>query len=122
MENKTVTEAYTNPLQTVIDEYKNISPETTNVLMFKSNGQTVANTKATTEDQTKKLILNFGSIQSQAQAIGGIEYLTIQTTENQLSVTAMNNLYLVTVASREANTRNCQVTNPSCDSNNCLSC
>ncbi len=57
-----MTEAYSNPLQTVIDEFKNISPETTNALIFKNNGQTIANTQATTEDQTKKLIANFASI------------------------------------------------------------
>ena len=57
-----MTEAYSNPLQTIIDEFKTISPETTNALIFKNNGQTIANTQATTEDQTKKLIANFGSI------------------------------------------------------------
>ncbi len=98
-----MTEAYINPLQTVIDEFKNISPETTNALLFKNNGQTIASIKAASEDQTRKLIFNFSNIESQAQAIGGIEYLTIQTTENQLSVTAMNNLYFATVSSREAN-------------------
>ena len=54
-----MTEAYSNALQTIIDEFKNISPETTNALIFKSNGQTIANTQATTEDQTKKLIDQF---------------------------------------------------------------
>ncbi len=54
-----MTEAYSNPLQTIIDEFKNISPETTNALIFKNNGQTIANTQTTTEDQTKKLIAQF---------------------------------------------------------------
>lgn len=98
-----MTEAYKNPLQTIIDEFRTISPETTNALIFKNNGQTIANTEATSEDQTKKLILNFGSIASQAQSIGGIENLTIQAVYNQLNITAMNNLYLATVSSRAAN-------------------
>jgi hypothetical protein len=98
-----VTEAYSNPLQTVLDEFKTLSPETTNVLIFKNNGQTIANTQATNEDQTKKLIANFGSISLQAQSIGGVECLTIQTSESQLNITAMGNLYLTTVSSRKAN-------------------
>lgn len=98
-----MTEVYSNPLQTVLDEFKILSPETTNVLIFKNNGQTIANTQATTEDQTKKLIANFGSISLQAQSIGGVECLTIQTGESQLNITAMGDLYLATVSSREAN-------------------
>jgi hypothetical protein len=98
-----LTEAYSNPLQTVIDEFKTLSPETTNVLIFKNNGQTIANTQATNENQTKKLISNFGNISLQAQSIGGVECLTIQTGESQLNITALDNLYLATVSSRKAN-------------------
>ena len=72
-------------------------------MIFRNNGQTVANTEATTEDQTKKLILNFGNIALQAETIGGIENLTIQAVDSQLSINAMNNLYLATVSSRAAN-------------------
>jgi hypothetical protein len=98
-----VTEAYSNPLQTVIAEFKNISPETTNALIFKSNGQIIANTQATTEDQTKKLIVHFNNLTSQAETIGGIETLTIQAADSQLYITAINSLYLATVSSRAAN-------------------
>jgi len=98
-----LTVAYSNPLQIVLDEFKTLSPETTNVLIFKKNGQTIANTKTTNEDQTKKLIANFGKISLQAQSIEGVECLTIQTGESQLNITAMGNLYLATVSSRKAN-------------------
>jgi hypothetical protein len=98
-----VTEANSNPLQTLIDELKILSPETSNALIFKNNGQTVANTQATTEDQTKKVIANFGNIALQGQAIGGVECLTIQAGDSQLIITAMSNLYLATVSSRAAN-------------------
>ena len=98
-----MTEAYSNPLQTVLDEFKTLSPETTNVLIFKNNGQTIANTQGTTEDQTKKVIANFESISLQAQSIGGVECLSIQAGDSQLNITAMGNLYLATVSSRTAN-------------------
>ena len=98
-----MTEAQTNLLQTIIDEFKTLSPETTNALIFKNNGQTIANTKTTTEEQTKKLVTNFCSINQQAETIGGIENLTIQAADSQLNITAMNNLYLATVSSRAAN-------------------
>ena len=98
-----MTEAYSKALQTIIDEFKTLSPETTNALIFKNNGQTIANTKATNKGQTKKLILNFGSIAQHAETIGGIENLTIQAADSQLNITAMNNFYLATVSSRAAN-------------------
>jgi hypothetical protein len=98
-----VTEAYSNPLQTVLNEFKNISPETTNTLIFKSDGQIVAKTQATTEDQTKKLIYHFNKITQQGETIGGIENLTIQAADSQLNIITINCLYLATVSSRAAN-------------------
>ena len=98
-----MTEAYSKPFQTVIDEFKTLSPETSIALIFNNNGQAVANTQATTEDQTKKLIANFGNIAFHGQAIGGVECLTIQAGDSQLNITAMGNLYLATISSRAAN-------------------
>jgi hypothetical protein len=98
-----VTEAYSNPLQRFIDEFKNISPEITNALIFKSDGQILANTQATTQDQTKKVIDNFNNISQCAETIGGIENLTIQAAERQLNITAIYSNYLATVSSRVAN-------------------
>ncbi len=98
-----MTEAQTNPLQTILDEFKILSPETTNATVFNNDGQTIANTKDTTEDQTKKLITNFCSIAQQAQTIGGVENLIIQAADSQLTITAINSLYLATVSSRTAN-------------------
>ena len=102
MENKTVNEAQTNPLQIILDEFKTLSPETTGALVFNNDGQTIANTKTTTGDQTKNLITDFYNIARQAQTIGGVENLIIQGTESQLTLTAMNSLYLTVISSRTA--------------------
>ncbi len=98
-----MTEAQTTPLQTIIDEFKTLSPEITSATVFNTDGQTIANTKTATEDQTKKLITNFYDIVRQAQTIGGVENLKIQGTESQLTITAMNSLYLTVISSRAAN-------------------
>jgi hypothetical protein len=97
-----VTEAYSTALQTIIDEFKNISPEITNTFIFKKNGEIVANNETTTENQIKKLIAAFNSIADQAETIGGIENLTIQGANSQLNITSMNNRHLATVSSRTA--------------------
>jgi hypothetical protein len=98
-----VTEAQTNPVQSVIDEFKNLCPETSNILIFRKNGQVIGNTQATTEDQTKDFIFNFSSIVQRDQAIGGIESLTIQAKNNQLCITTIDSFFLATVSSRTAN-------------------
>jgi hypothetical protein len=98
-----VTEAYSNPIQTIIDEIRTLSPETTNALIFRNNGQTIANTQTGTENQTKKFVANFANISVQAQAIGGIENFTIQSAENQLNIVAVEDCFLATISSQRAN-------------------
>ena len=90
-------------LQTIIDEFKTMSPETTNSLVFDGEGQTVATTKATGLDQKQNLLTNFTAIKSQAKVIGGVENLTIQASNSQLNITAIEQLFLATVSSRKAN-------------------
>ena len=98
-----MTEAYENPVQTIINEIRILSPEITDVLIFKNNGQTIANTQIGAENQTKKFVANFVNISLQAQAIGGIENFTIQAAENQLSIIAVDDCFLATVTSKTAN-------------------
>ena len=97
-----MTQLSSNPLQTIMDEFKNISPEITNVSLFKKDGEIIASYQTTTEDQVKKTIIAFENIATQAETIGGIETLTIQGANNQLNIISMNNRYLATVSSRIA--------------------
>src|SRR5208283_4139723 len=101
-QDRKVTEAYSTALQTIINEFKNISPEITNTFIFEKNGEILASTETTTEDQNKKLITAFNDIADQAENIGGVETLTIQGANSQLSITSMNNRYLVNVSSHAA--------------------
>ncbi len=98
-----MTEAYSNPIQTIIDEIRTLSPETTNALFFRNTGQTIANTQTGTEKQIKKFVANFANISVQAQAIGGIESFTIQTPESQLNIVAVEDYFLATLSSQTAN-------------------
>ena len=97
-----MTENYSVALQTIINEFKNITPEITNTFIFKKNGEIIASTETTTEDQNKKLIAAFNDLTDQAETIGGIEALSIQGADGQLSITSMNNRYLANVSSRAA--------------------
>lgn len=98
-----MSETSSNALQTIIDEFKNISPEITNASIFKKNGEIIASNQISTEEQIKKTIIELNNIADQAETIGGIETLTIQGGDNQLNIISMNNRYLATVSSRAAN-------------------
>ena len=97
-----MTEAHANALQTIIGEFKNISPEITNAFIFKANGEIVASEGVIVDEQTKNLVNVFNGISSKAEIIGGIKTVTMQGADRQLSITSMNNRYLATVFSREA--------------------
>ena len=97
-----MTEASSTALQTIIGEFKNISPELTSAFIFKKDGEILASTEAITEEQAKRLGEAYNDIVDQAEVIGGLEALTIQGVGGQLNVTFMNNCYLVTVSSLAA--------------------
>ncbi len=97
-----MTEESSTALQLIIDEFKNVSPEITTTFIFNKDGETVASDKATYEDQIKKLISAFNDVAARAENIGAVESLTIQGANSQLSITGMNNRFLVNVSSNAA--------------------
>ena len=97
-----MTEASSTALQTIIGEFKNISPELTSAFIFKKDGEILASTEAITEDQAKKLVAAYNDLADQAEVIGGLETLTIQGVGGQLNIASINNCYLATASSPAA--------------------
>ena len=89
-------------LQTVVDEFANLSSETTNVFIFNENGETIASDQVTTEDQTKSVAAGFANLSLKSDIIGGLENLSIQGATSQIQVARIENLNLATVSSTEA--------------------
>ena len=97
-----MTQDYSAELKTVIDEFKNVSPEVTSALIFKMDGGIVVSSEAVTKKQTKTLIASFCEMADQAESMGDIENLTVQGANRQLSIRNVNNRYLATVSSKAA--------------------
>jgi predicted regulator of Ras-like GTPase activity (Roadblock/LC7/MglB family) len=98
-----VTEASSKPLQTVIDEFRNISPELSKAFIFKKDGENIASSEdRIAQDRAKRIAAAFENILNQAGVIDGIEILTIQGISTQIDITSTNNSYLATVSSRAA--------------------
>ena len=98
-----MTEADATPLQAIIEEFRNISPEITDAFMFNTNGEIIARSEPKTTDRAKKSIFSFNDVNEKAEVIGGIETLSIQAADSQLNVVTISNRYLATVYSRAAN-------------------
>ncbi len=96
-------ETYPNPLQTILSEFKTISPDIINAFVAKNDGELVAMTESTTKDLAKKLVDQLNRINEQAELIGGIENITIEGDKNKLDITSLNNLYLATLYPNSAN-------------------
>ena len=98
-----MTEASTKPLQTVLGEFKNISPELTQAFIFTRDGKIIAgDEECIAVARAKKLADAYDQIATQATFIGGIENLTIHGVSTQLGINSTNSRYLATISSRAA--------------------
>jgi len=90
-------------LQTVIDEFRSISPELTKCLVFKKDGEIMASIGNNIGEDRSKIAACFDEIADQAEVLGGVEILTIHGASSQIEITRTNNHYLAAVASLSAN-------------------
>jgi hypothetical protein len=93
-------ESYSAPIQAVVGEFKNISPEITSAFVFRKSGEINANNEAATVDQIKRTVTAFNNMCDWAQVLGGVETLTIQGADRQLNIECIHSRYLATVSSR----------------------
>jgi hypothetical protein len=89
----------TEELRAVLGEFRVLSPDITTAVVFRSNGEAIAATEDTTPEQTQTLITNLNCI-THAECIGGIQNLTIQDLNTQLTVNAVDEVYFAVVAHR----------------------
>lgn len=96
-------EVYAFALKNTLKEIKNVCPDVTNTFIFEENTKILAKDDETPEKTIHKTIEAFNDITERADTIGGaIETVTIQSAEGKVTITKMNDFYLTTVASKEA--------------------
>jgi hypothetical protein len=91
----------TEAISAVIGELKTLSPDIAHAAAFKLNGETIAGSEGTTPEQTQALITSITGI-TNTDCIGGIENLVIQDVNTQLAVSAVGEVYLAALFSRNA--------------------
>jgi hypothetical protein len=95
-------EAYAFAFDNALKEVKNVCPDLATTFIFDENSETVAKDPETSQEVINKVMDEFHSIQEKAETIGGLETVTVQGSEGRLNITRIDNFYLATVVSKEA--------------------
>ena len=95
-------EVYTFALKSALNEIRNACPDITNAFVFGEDGEIIVGDEKTSEKTMVHVVDAFEGIFEKANAIGGVECITIQGSNGRVSVSWMNELYFVTVTSKKA--------------------
>ena len=92
---------YAFALKSTLNEIRDVCPDVTSNFIFK-DGKILAKDKDTTEEAAAQTINAFDAITERADTLGDVEAITIQTAEGKVSIATINDFYLTSVSSNEA--------------------
>ena len=95
-------EFYASALKNTLDEMQRICPEIKATFVLDQNRKLMARGVNTPESTLPRALEMFDGVLERAEAIGGVEALTVQCTDGRLSISHVNEFYLVTVTSKKA--------------------
>jgi len=95
-------EVYTFALKNALNEIRNACPDITNTFMFRQDGEIIVGDENTSKKTMVHVVDAFDGIFEKADAIGGVECITIEGSNGKVNVSWLNDLYFVTVTSRKA--------------------
>lgn len=96
------TEVYSFALKNALNEIQNICPDIKSAFMFQEDGEIVAGDANTPENTVVRVIDAFDGVFEKADALGGVESITLDSSKGRVSISYMNDLYLVTVTTKKA--------------------
>ena len=97
--------SYETALKTTLTEIKNICPDIKASFIFAKDGTVVAGDAEASDITIKKALHSFQSIREKADVIGGIKKLSINGAEGNIQISQVNEMYLVTATSKNADTK-----------------
>jgi predicted regulator of Ras-like GTPase activity (Roadblock/LC7/MglB family) len=95
-------DVYAFALKNTLDEIQNICPDIRNAFIFKEDGEIIAGDMNTPEKNIVRVVNAFDGIFEKAESLNGVESITLEGSKGKLVVSCVNDLYLVTVTSKEA--------------------
>jgi len=95
-------DVYSFALKTALNEIQNICPDIKKSLVFEEDGEIIAGGEDTSEKIIKRVRDSFNGIMEKADAIGSVEGIVLEGSKGRVNITGMNDLYLLTATSRNA--------------------
>ncbi|MGD0495542.1 MAG: hypothetical protein ABSB28_05825 [Candidatus Bathyarchaeia archaeon] len=95
-------EVYAFALKNTLDEIQKICPDIKNAFVLTKNRELIASDGDTPEKTITRAVNAFEEMLEKAQAIGGVEDVTIEGINGRLNVSRLDEIYLVTVTSKQA--------------------
>ena len=96
-------EVYAFALKNTLDEMQKACPEIKNAFVLDQNHTIIARDENTTEETLSQAVEVLNDMFGKADAIGGVDDLTIKGNNGRMNVSRMDEIFLVTVTSRKAN-------------------
>jgi hypothetical protein len=98
-------EVYSFALKNALDEIRNVCPDVVNTFIFREDGEILAQDQSISEETVAKVVDALDSLLEKKEALGGFEGVAFEGDKNRVRVSSVNGLYLVTVASKNADTK-----------------
>jgi hypothetical protein len=95
-------DAYSIALNNALNEIQKVCPDIQSSFMFREDGQIVAGDESTPRKTMTCVTEAFDGILDKAEAIGGLEGITLEAGKGRVNVSCIDNIYLVTVTSKKA--------------------
>jgi predicted regulator of Ras-like GTPase activity (Roadblock/LC7/MglB family) len=95
-------EVYAFALKNTLDEIQKICPDIKNAFVLTKNRELIARDEDTPEKTITRAVNAFEEMLEKAQAIGGVEDVTIEGINGRMNVSQLDEIYLVTVTSKQA--------------------
>lgn len=92
-------------LKNTLNEIKNAYPTITNAFIFK-NSKTITADGNTDNATMRSAVRALKAITKRANTVGGIENVTIHSTNGKANITHIHNFYLTTITSKETDEKN----------------
>jgi len=96
-------EVYAFALKNTLDEMQKACPEIKNAFVLDQNHTIIARDENTTEETLSQAVEVLNEMFGKADAIGGVDDLTIEGINGRMNVSRMDEIFLVTVTSRKVN-------------------
>jgi hypothetical protein len=98
-------EVYTFALKNTLDEMQKVCPDIKNAFMLDQNHNIIVQDEKTTQDTLTRAVQFLNEIFEKADALDGVNGLTIEGVNGRLSVSQIEEIYLVTVTSSKADAK-----------------